>query len=218
MAPWLERENSSLHLKLSNSDGLHLGSEGSWRGPSVKVTVLLPWVRITCVLQPGVGWGEAGPGEAKRVPLFQSLLFALTDLCGDLQPSALGAESLVGPNECSFLIIIALFISVIKDICKLPKEEGTCRKFMLKWYYDVETKSCMRFWYGGCSGNENRFNSQKECETVCAPGEWQGFFCVCGFCKSEKRSRPVVHLVKIFEWQWLWERWQMTEEGDCIFR
>uniref|UniRef100_A0A452U8H7 Collagen alpha-3(VI) chain n=1 Tax=Ursus maritimus TaxID=29073 RepID=A0A452U8H7_URSMA len=56
------------------------------------------------------------------------------------------------------------------DICKLPKEEGTCRKFMLKWYYDVETKSCMRFWYGGCSGNENRFNSQKECETVCAPG------------------------------------------------
>ncbi|XP_045874220.1 collagen alpha-3(VI) chain isoform X2 [Meles meles] len=55
------------------------------------------------------------------------------------------------------------------DICKLPKEEGTCRKFILKWYYDVETKSCMRFWYGGCSGNENRFNSQKECETVCAP-------------------------------------------------
>ncbi|GAB5576119.1 collagen alpha-3(VI) chain isoform X5 [Prionailurus iriomotensis] len=55
------------------------------------------------------------------------------------------------------------------DICKLPKEEGTCRKFILKWYYDTDTQSCARFWYGGCGGNENRFNSQKECEKVCAP-------------------------------------------------
>ncbi|XP_074171702.1 collagen alpha-3(VI) chain isoform X2 [Rhinolophus sinicus] len=56
-----------------------------------------------------------------------------------------------------------------RDICKLPKEEGTCRKFILKWYYDSQTNSCARFWYGGCGGNENRFNSQKECEKVCAP-------------------------------------------------
>ncbi|XP_028925408.1 collagen alpha-3(VI) chain isoform X4 [Ornithorhynchus anatinus] len=58
----------------------------------------------------------------------------------------------------------------VKEICKLKKEEGTCRKFILKWYYDSETKSCARFWYGGCGGNENRFNTQKECEKVCIPG------------------------------------------------
>uniref|UniRef100_A0A2K6U3I6 Collagen type VI alpha 3 chain n=1 Tax=Saimiri boliviensis boliviensis TaxID=39432 RepID=A0A2K6U3I6_SAIBB len=55
------------------------------------------------------------------------------------------------------------------DICKLPKDEGTCRDFILKWYYDPNTKSCARFWYGGCGGNENKFGSQKECEKVCAP-------------------------------------------------
>uniref|UniRef100_A0A8D0GWS9 Collagen alpha-3(VI) chain n=1 Tax=Sphenodon punctatus TaxID=8508 RepID=A0A8D0GWS9_SPHPU len=55
---------------------------------------------------------------------------------------------------------------IVTDICRLQKEEGTCRNFVLKWYYDVETKSCARFWYGGCGGNENRFNTQKECEKV----------------------------------------------------
>uniref|UniRef100_A0A8C3HWC6 Collagen type VI alpha 3 chain n=1 Tax=Chrysemys picta bellii TaxID=8478 RepID=A0A8C3HWC6_CHRPI len=55
------------------------------------------------------------------------------------------------------------------DICRLQKEEGTCRDFVLKWYYDSETKSCARFWYGGCGGNENKFNTQKECEKVCIP-------------------------------------------------
>uniref|UniRef100_A0A8B9ZXK6 Collagen alpha-3(VI) chain n=1 Tax=Anas zonorhyncha TaxID=75864 RepID=A0A8B9ZXK6_9AVES len=61
-------------------------------------------------------------------------------------------------------------LSSATDICRLQKEEGTCRDFVLKWYYDPKTKSCARFWYGGCGGNENRFNTQKECEKVCVPG------------------------------------------------
>ncbi|XP_044888097.1 collagen alpha-3(VI) chain isoform X4 [Mauremys mutica] len=57
----------------------------------------------------------------------------------------------------------------VADICRLQKEAGTCRDFTLKWYYDSGTKSCARFWYGGCGGNENKFNTQKECEKVCIP-------------------------------------------------
>uniref|UniRef100_A0A8C4FFY6 Uncharacterized protein n=1 Tax=Catagonus wagneri TaxID=51154 RepID=A0A8C4FFY6_9CETA len=55
------------------------------------------------------------------------------------------------------------------DICKLPKDGGTCRKYIIKWYYDSVTENCARFWYGGCGGNENRFSSQEECEKVCSP-------------------------------------------------
>ncbi|XP_067891970.1 collagen alpha-3(VI) chain-like [Heterodontus francisci] len=61
----------------------------------------------------------------------------------------------------------------VKDICQLQRDEGNCRNFSLKWYYDVKTKLCTRFWYGGCNGNANRFNTQDECSKTCVEGQIQ---------------------------------------------
>uniref|UniRef100_A0A8C4TE23 BPTI/Kunitz inhibitor domain-containing protein n=1 Tax=Erpetoichthys calabaricus TaxID=27687 RepID=A0A8C4TE23_ERPCA len=53
--------------------------------------------------------------------------------------------------------------------CRLPIK-GPCANFTLRWYYDVKLKECTRFWYGGCDGNENRFETQEECEKTCVSG------------------------------------------------
>lgn len=51
--------------------------------------------------------------------------------------------------------------------CSLPKDVGPCRKADLTYYYDTESKSCQSFFYGGCHGNNNRFDTQEACEKAC---------------------------------------------------
>ncbi|XP_036092335.1 collagen alpha-3(VI) chain isoform X6 [Rousettus aegyptiacus] len=85
------------------------------------------------------------------------------------QPPAPQAAKAASSSTVNLMVNTEPLARSETDICKLPKDEGTCRKFILKWYYDSDTKSCARFWYGGCGGNENRFNSQKDCEKICAP-------------------------------------------------
>ncbi|KAH9509812.1 hypothetical protein Btru_045270 [Bulinus truncatus] len=51
--------------------------------------------------------------------------------------------------------------------CFLPSETGRCRARQIKFYYDVHSKSCAKFIYGGCRGNPNRFDTLTECRKKC---------------------------------------------------
>lgn len=56
------------------------------------------------------------------------------------------------------------------DVCKNSSDFGTkCGDYIVKWFYNDTAEACDRFWYGGCDGNDNRFDSQEECLEHCKP-------------------------------------------------
>lgn len=55
------------------------------------------------------------------------------------------------------------------DRCLLPLDSGDCDAAFQAYGYNVETGRCEEFLWGGCGGNENRFDSLEECLGVCDP-------------------------------------------------
>lgn len=52
-------------------------------------------------------------------------------------------------------------------LCLQPMDEGSCRHYVLLWYYHPEANACRPFIFGGCRGNSNRFESKWRCEQQC---------------------------------------------------
>ncbi|XP_026172903.1 collagen, type XXVIII, alpha 1b [Mastacembelus armatus] len=51
--------------------------------------------------------------------------------------------------------------------CSLTLDPGPCRDYVVKWYYDAIANSCAQFWFGGCLGNSNQFETEKSCRKTC---------------------------------------------------
>uniref|UniRef100_W5L8Q7 Collagen, type XXVIII, alpha 1a n=1 Tax=Astyanax mexicanus TaxID=7994 RepID=W5L8Q7_ASTMX len=51
--------------------------------------------------------------------------------------------------------------------CRQRLDPGPCRNYEIYWYYDPEANACAQFWYGGCQGNSNRFESHDSCKKTC---------------------------------------------------
>nr|CAD7426582.1 unnamed protein product [Timema monikensis] len=56
-----------------------------------------------------------------------------------------------------------------RDHCALPRAQGNCTERLPRWFFDAEENRCMPFYYTGCEGNDNRFETQEACETDCPP-------------------------------------------------
>lgn len=55
----------------------------------------------------------------------------------------------------------------LTDSCLLPRAEGNCGEKQSRWYFDQSENRCMPFYYTGCGGNKNNFESRDACESDC---------------------------------------------------
>ncbi|KAG5441363.1 KappaPI-actitoxin-Avd3e [Clonorchis sinensis] len=65
------------------------------------------------------------------------------------------------------VFVVVAAVGGIEERCSLPKETGMCKAYMPQFFFNSTSGACEHFIYGGCGGNENRFETIGECEQAC---------------------------------------------------
>jgi hypothetical protein len=76
-------------------------------------------------------------------------------------------EGFVCNDESSLCVEQSELPEPDQQACTLPLETGPCRASMPAFGFDTETGGCVGFTYGGCQGNDNRFESLEACQGIC---------------------------------------------------
>ena len=104
------------------------------------------------VIPPGQCCPECVPDKP---PVDCSTILCLLPVCEE-------GEMLIDiPGQCCPQCVSAA------PICSLKPESGPCEAAIRKFFYNSTTDRCELFIYGGCGGNDNRFDTRSECISAC---------------------------------------------------
>ncbi|KHJ96958.1 Kunitz/Bovine pancreatic trypsin inhibitor domain protein [Oesophagostomum dentatum] len=84
-----------------------------------------------------------------------------------LQPQVLQPQLLFTPYTQPDFVPITIAPKTKPARCKKTIEPGNCFGEHAKFGYDSTLQKCVLFVYGGCGGNNNRFNTVEECRRTC---------------------------------------------------
>lgn len=63
------------------------------------------------------------------------------------------------------------------EVCNLPRVSGNCDGYFRVYGYNKDSGQCEPFIYGGCGGNENRFDTVEACRAACGVPKPSEDFC-----------------------------------------
>ncbi|XP_040460015.1 tissue factor pathway inhibitor isoform X1 [Falco naumanni] len=62
-------------------------------------------------------------------------------------------------------------LKVGHSVCAMKADEGPCKAIHMRYYFNIQSRECEIFEYGGCHGNENNFLTLEECQRKCVVTE-----------------------------------------------
>lgn len=67
-------------------------------------------------------------------------------------------------------------LKLVNSFCAFKADDGPCKALINMYFFNIRTQQCEEFIYGGCGGNQNRFDTLEECKEQCVrdyrKGKW----------------------------------------------